>query len=125
MRQLRQRYATDCFPTCIAMISGIAHKQALKLVHPRHIKGGNYTTTLRQGVIALTKLGFSPNIKKSTIKNFCQLKKPAIISISWKTYPGNHVVVWDSANKKIYDPFYKHALPYSLYLKNMRWYLEI
>ena len=136
MRHLRQRYRSDCFPTCVAMIAGLSHEKALKAVHPKHKKGERYSTSIFQGAAALKrlKLRFKPSfapmfddVKLSDIKHV------AIIKINWRSQERwrknkkrfGHVVVWDPKTQMIYDPGYDRPLPRSLYERNMRWYIEI
>lgn len=125
MRYLKQRYKSDCFPTCLAMVANISYKEALKIVHPNRKKWKSYGTNLIFKLKALKKLGIDYNLKLHTQK-LCNIPNLSIIRIQWKT--GNkyyHVVVWDPINKKIYDPAHKKSLPHSLYEKNMDFYIEI
>ncbi len=125
MRKLRQRYANDCFPTCVAMIKNIPHNKIIKIAYPNHKKGTKYKSFCLKDCHRLLKKTKLSVTVKPPVKKLIDIKTPAIISIVWKTHNMGHAVVWDPVTKKVYDPFYKYSLPHSLYVKNMRWYLEI
>lgn len=103
MQHLYQKFETDCFPTCIAMVSGISHKWALFLTHPLRRKGEPYTTTDPRGVEVLRLLGF--RVRKRYVKNFTKLKQPAILSLHFPNEKTGHVAVWDPEQKKVLEPY--------------------
>ena len=106
MRHIFQRYASDCFPTCIAMIAGLSHAKALKLVHPIRYKGQSYETSDSRAVRVLRELGFK--VRKRYIKDFTKLKQLAILALKVEGANFGHVVVWDPKSKRILNPTYKH-----------------
>lgn len=133
MQHIKQRFGTYCFPTCIAMIAGISHEKAIKVVHPRRKKHSNYATNVIQGSKALNKLkilydwkfNFAKLFNEKKLK-FKDIKNPAIICIKYPEQEKyNHVVVWDPLMKKIYDPALDKPLPRRVYEKYYVWYLEI
>jgi ABC-type bacteriocin/lantibiotic exporter with double-glycine peptidase domain len=116
LRHLYQRYRSDCFPTCIAMVADISHREAMQLVHPFHMKGQDYGTYDKRGVHVLRQLGFK--VRKRYLKNFTQLKDIAIISLTHEKGP--HVAVWDPFQKRILEPSRVGCdLPYSWYKKRI------
>ena len=125
MRRLYQRYATDCYPTCIGMVADLSYAQAIRLVHPFRFKGSAYSTDDNRGIQVLRNLGF--RVRKRYLKNFTKLKQLAIVIIvdpEGKTE--GHAVVWDPVNKEILDPdrkalwtpisFYQQHIDYVLIL---------
>lgn len=100
LRQIRQHFATDCFPTCIAMVAGISWRQAIQLVHPIRIKGWGYGTHDYRAVQVLRLLGFK--IRKRYIKDFTKLKDVAILAHTHER--GEHVAVWDPVQQRVIDP---------------------
>jgi len=133
MKRISQRYRTDCFPTCIAMISGMSHKKALKFVHPRGKirrhpvtnRKSYYGSSLIHKVFAIAKLGYDINLHSKKPRSFAKFRNPTLIQIKWKTDGSYHAIVWDPETKKILDPGYKKALPYKLYRKNFHYALEL
>lgn len=127
MRRINQRYRSDCFPTCIAMIAGISHSEAIKLVHPFRFKGTDYGTHDDRGMAALRRLGFKVRKRKNI--NFTTLNQVAIVCISFhdlKNIKQYHVVVWDPIDKKILDPSpYDKNTPISFYKDNMEWVILV
>lgn len=128
MQHIKQRFRTDCFPTCIAMIAGITHEKAIKIVHPRRKRGSRYGTNLITGCKALKKLKirhnwFMPWGEKVKLKD---IKNPAIICVKFPEHTTySHVVVWDPNNNKILDPGMDKPYCRAKYEKNIKWYLEI
>jgi ABC-type bacteriocin/lantibiotic exporter with double-glycine peptidase domain len=120
MKHIYQRYASDCFPTCIAMVSGIPYAEAVRRVHPFRFKGWSYETTDERGIQVLRSLGFK--VRKRYLDNFSKLKHPAIIAVNLDG--SGHVVVWDPIRRKILDPYssYGHE-PTSFYEKHMEYVL--
>lgn len=104
MKHIYQRYSDDCFPTCVAMIAGISHKEAVKLVHPNRQKYSPYATLDSDGISALRKLGYKVRIRKNI--DFTKLKQFAIVYTFEKEM--SHVSVWDPIQKRIFDPSYKY-----------------
>ena len=100
MRHIYQRYQTDCFPTCIAMVAGISHREAMRLVHPIRLKGWGYGTYDHVAVRVLRNLGLK--VRKRYIKDFTKLKQVAILQITHDK--GEHVAVWDPLKKKVLEP---------------------
>lgn len=116
MRRLFQRYRTDCFPTCIAMVADISHREAIQLVHPIRLKGWDYATSDRRGVQVLRFLGFK--VRKRYIKDFTKLKQVAILQLTHES--GEHVVVWDPLYKRVLEPARNSRyLPFSWYKKRI------
>lgn len=116
MRHIYQRYASDCFPTCIAMVAGISHREAMRLVHPFHLKGWDYETYDHQAVRTLRLLGFK--VRKRYLKNFTQLKDAAILAITHEGGP--HVAVWDPVSKQVLEPSRTDRyLPHSWYKERL------
>jgi hypothetical protein len=126
VRKLRQRFYGDCFPTCVAMIKDIPHNEIIKIAYPNHKKGSKYKSFfLKDCKRLLNKIKLSVTVK-APVKKLTDIKTAAILSIVWKTgRKSGHAVVWDPVSKKIYDPLYKYSLRHSLYVNNMRWYLEV
>jgi len=129
MEYIKQRFRTDCFPTCIAMIAGITHEKAIKIVHPRRKKGSRYGTNLITGCNALKKLKirhnwFMPWGEKVKLKN---IKNPAIVCVKFPDSATlyTHVVVWDPVRNKVLDPGVNKPYRRTEYEKNIKWYLEI
>lgn len=114
MKALRQRYKSDCFPTCLAMMMEISWKAAVKLIHPRRKKYQGYETNIANKMYPLLKeLGFEP-IKKDSLYS---LPDSAIVLLS--SVEGIfHTVVWDYEEQRIIDPYpqrTKEKLPVSFY----------
>lgn len=134
MKRISQRYSSDCFPTCVAIVSGLSHKKALKLVHPRAKQRRNpvngrkvyYGSNFVHKITALAKLNYRIKYHGKKPRSFNRFKNPTFIQIKWKTRTKHcHAIVWDPKTKKIYDPGYKKALPYKLYRKNFQYALEV
>lgn len=109
MRYIKQKFMTDCFPTCIAMVADIPHAKALKEVHPRRKKGSSYGTYYWLGMSVLKRLGFEIKIKHlPSYRNMklSSIKKLSILRLQWKRKGKqcNHVVIYDPLTKKILDP---------------------
>lgn len=119
MKFIRQRCESDCFPTCIAMIANISHREAVELVHPLHYKGTGYSTYDERGVRVLRDLGFK--VRKRYITSFNKLKQVAIISIQFAGESGGHVAIWDPERKKVLEPYRNYQkLTIADYKKNLR-----
>lgn len=133
MQHIRQRFGTDCFPTCIAMIAGIPHEKAIKAVHPKRKKHSTYATNVFQGSKALDKLKIPHDWKFNFARLFNEknlklkdIKNPAIVCIKFPWQERyQHVVVWDPIKKKVYDPGMDKPYPRVFYEKHLLWYLEI
>jgi ABC-type bacteriocin/lantibiotic exporter with double-glycine peptidase domain len=125
MRHIFQRYQSDCVPTCIAIIADISYHEAMRLVHPFHIKRQGYSARADiRGSKVLRSLGF--RVRKRYIKDFTKLKDAAILSIIHRD--GKHVVVWDPLRKRILDPgpnLYREKHPHSWYKKRINYALII
>jgi ABC-type bacteriocin/lantibiotic exporter with double-glycine peptidase domain len=122
MRRIYQRYATDCFPTCVAMIADISWRQAMWLIHPFHLRGYSYNTYDHQAVRALRSLGFK--VRKRYIgKDFTKLKQPTILIIDGGHPSGDfHVAVWDPIRKRVLEPSRRDRyLPLSFYKERLRY----
>jgi ABC-type bacteriocin/lantibiotic exporter with double-glycine peptidase domain len=118
LRRIYQRYQTDCFPTCIAMVAGISHRAAMQLVHPIRLKGWDYGTSDERGVRILRFLGFK--VRKRYIKDFTKLKEVAILELTHEK--GRHVVVWDPLQKRVLEPSRNDRyLPNSWYKKRLHY----
>lgn len=114
MREIYQRCHTDCFPTCVAMVANISHRQAIQLIHPFHVKGQDYLTFEGDAVRALRFLGFK--VRKRYLKDFTQLKNSAIVIVNGADYRGDgHTVVWDPESQRIIDPARNQNVSLSFY----------
>lgn len=102
MRHIYQRCDSDCFPTCLAMISGFSHRQAVEYVHPFRRKGQSYTTYDHQIVNSLRGLGYK--VRKRYIKDFNKLRNTAILSLYVPDEKAGHVAVWDPIKRKVLEP---------------------
>ena len=100
MKHVLQRYATDCYPACIAMVADISLTEAIRLVHPFRLKGSLYLTDDDRAVTVLRRLGFK--VRKRYKLDLAQLNDRAIIAVS--VGDEGHVAVWDPIKKKILDP---------------------
>lgn len=102
MKHILQRYATDCYPACIAMVADISLTEAIRLVHPFRLKGSLYLTEDDRGVQVLRSLGFK--VRKRLKLDMAQLNDRAIIAVAGIDGDDGHVAVWDPIKKKILDP---------------------
>jgi len=100
MKHVIQRYATDCYPACIAMVADISLTKAIRLVHPIRLKGSLYLTDDDRGVQVLRQLGFK--VRKRLKLDLAKLNERAIIAVA--VGDEGHVAVWDPIKKKILDP---------------------
>jgi hypothetical protein len=119
MRHIYQRYASDCFPTCIAIVANISHNFALKLLNPFHKKGSSYESQDDDAIRILRFLGFK--VRKRFIKDFTTLTQPAILAISVDDENFGHVVVWDPETKQVLDPSRGDRYGISHYKKRLRY----
>lgn len=102
MKLIKQRHATSCGPTCVAMVLNIPYSKALKLIHPKHTKHTQYATPWYKISSLLKRKKINFEIKyPSKIPRYKRYK--AIISVQW-TYGGRHWVVWDPDSQSILDP---------------------
>lgn len=132
MKRISQRYSSDCFPTCFAMATGMSHEKALKFVHPRGKvrknpktkRAPHYGSNVVHQVKAILNHGYDIGVHGQRPRKF-DYKNPTIITVKWKTAPHSHAIIWDPKTKKIYDPGYKKALPYKLYIENFVYALEL
>jgi len=116
---------TDCFPTCVAMVSGLSHDEALKVVHPFHIGGTGHATSSRDGIKALRTLGYRVRIRNVEPGfDFTSSRVVSIIRIRWRK-GCYHAVVWDPSSQRILDPARGRARPKSFYRKNVVRILEL
>jgi len=127
MRHIYQRFESDCYPTCIAMVAGLSHKKALDIVHPQHMRGRDYATSDERAILTLRNLGFNVRDKRTTsINSFSDIKNLAIVAVHFKCEEFAHVVVWDPVKQKILDPYKGYrTLPKSLYLSSIEYVLEL
>jgi ABC-type bacteriocin/lantibiotic exporter with double-glycine peptidase domain len=125
MKSIKQKHKSDCFPTCIAMVSGISHRRALKLCHPRHKKRQPYYTSIPCAIGVLERLGFNIKThKKPRFKKLADIKRLAIIEIRVGE-DDSHVVVWDPQTKKIHDPDPAPPLRLQSYVDRMLQVFEV
>ena len=117
MRPIYQRCTSDCFPTCVAMIAGISHRQAIKLIHPFHIKGTEYSTPDEDAIKTLRYLGFK--VRKRYLKNFEELNSPAILVI--EDNDTAHVSVWDPESQTVFEPVRGWNPPISYYKEKLQY----
>ncbi len=118
MKQLSQRFKSDCLPTCVAMIARITHTEALKIVHPKHKRGQSYATSWKEAERALTRLGLGWTRRKANKGfKFSSLREVSIVSLGPRRVGGRfgHAVVWDPAEQRILDPFFKRPRPLLAY----------
>jgi hypothetical protein len=126
MKRIQQRFRSDCFATCIAMLTGISHSDACRLVAPDRKKGQSYRPFFWRGTAGDRRrfmrrisetLGIT--VKQVSIKtSLIDLKHNAQISIRWtdrKSEPRAHSVVWDAANKRIICSHLKKTRDLSFY----------
>ena len=125
MRHIYQRCESDCFPTCIAIVTGISHRRAVELVHPFHKKGTDYSTHDEEGIGALRRLGY--RVRKRYFSSFWEITSPAILIMEFENDPDNsHVVVWDPCSCQILEPYRKYKyISYYTYEKAFRYALLI
>lgn len=117
MYPIYQRYASDCFPTCVAMITGISHRHAMMLIHPFHRRGSDYSTEDKDAIRILRFLGCK--VRKRYIKDFEYLKNIAILVIEDEgTY---HVSVWDPNRKLVLEPIRGWYQPVSYYKEKLQY----
>jgi hypothetical protein len=102
MRHIYQRYNSDCYPTCVAMVLGVSHKHALKLVHPNHVRGNSYESIMGFKIRLFHRFGY--RIIKRNPKSLLQLKHNAILEVGYSLREQTHAVVWDAQQKKVLDP---------------------
>src|ERR1700679_1280394 len=105
MKHIYQRYESDCFPTCLAMVANISYTKAIRLIHPCRKKGSPYLTHHPVALKVLRKLGFK--VRTRYVKNLTALKQIAIIFLDIDGKDIWHVVVWDPKQKKVLDPYKK------------------
>lgn len=105
MRLLLQRYASDCFPTCVAMILGVSHAEGLKIGCPDHRKGQSYVSNVSNQIKLFSQFGYK--IVRRRPKKLTDLKHNAILEIGKRTSDTTHAVVWDAQQKKVLDPGFK------------------
>jgi hypothetical protein len=118
LRHIYQRCESDCFPTCLAMISGWSHRQAIEYVHPFRKKGQPYTTYDHQIVRSLRALGYK--VRKRYVKDFTKLKNTAILSLQCPGEKSGHVAVWDPIRRKVLEPHRDYRYyPISEYKKQL------
>ena len=124
MRHIYQRCESDCFPTCVAIVTGISHREAIELVHPFHQKGREYSTTDPQALRALRNLGYK--VRKRYYDSFWDIKEVAILVLHFEKEIEGHVVVWDPYQKKILEPYRGYrTVPMYQYEKAFRYALLV
>ena len=102
MEHIYQRYNSDCYPTCVAMILGVSHFQALKIVHPNHSKGESYESLMGFKIRLFRRFGY--DVIKKYPKSLLELKHNAILEVGYSLRADTHAVVWDAGKKKVLDP---------------------
>lgn len=126
MRHIYQRCESDCFPTCIAIVAGISHYEAVRRVHPFHKKGTEYATTDDKAIQVLRNLGFK--VRKRYYTSFWDIEETAILIVRFQNENKDnyHVVVWDPVEKKILEPYRKYrTVPLYLYEKAFEYALLV
>jgi len=111
MKILKQRYRTDCVPTCIAMITDVSHRKAMEATHPFHFKGMDWRTDDHEAVHALKRLGW--RAKTSLITLLTKIKRPALIMVEGKVSfrisgtlfdSEDHCFAWNPKTRELIDP---------------------
>jgi ABC-type bacteriocin/lantibiotic exporter with double-glycine peptidase domain len=106
MKLINRRYQSDCYPTCVAIILGISHSKAIKLVFPKRNKRESYASDLDVKIKVFKRFGFK--IKEHKPKKLIDIKHNAVLEISNGPNGYTHAVVWDAENKKVLDPGFRN-----------------
>lgn len=111
LKRVEQESDNGCFVACVATLAGISYPEAFKLIHPGEFNTPyNGEIALNKAHCRLKKLGWK--VRKVNAKKIENLKKNALILITWRNEPElSHAVVYDAERKKVLDPsFYRPLL---------------
>jgi hypothetical protein len=103
--RVKQEHKNGCAPACIATLTGLSYKEALRAIYPwKKIKRWDYYGTRFSHILrALKKIGIKYKKRKPTL--FSNIHFNSIILTDHPIYGGYHVVVWDCMQQIILDPY--------------------
>jgi hypothetical protein len=131
---IRQQHNNGCVPACLATLTGLPYKKALKIVYPwKKTKRWDYYGTDYQDILrALGRVGLK--YKERDPVPFTKLHTNAIVIVEHPASgpPGerSHAVVWDYQQQRILDPNVgnwgmKRHLPQASYQKSVTSIIEV
>ena len=130
MRKVIQKDEYGCGAACLAMLTGMTYKKAVRSIYGQDEVDYTSTTEIR---LALEKYGITlskkrqPFIPGKTKNGLYRAISESKISLPYDAIIGTrpwangnwHWVIWDSKRQKILDPYFNNKMPklYSHYLK--------